>query len=131
MTDQDTVFKALADATRRSLLDELRDGPATTGELCASHTEMSRFGVMDHLRVLQEAGLIVVEPVGRTRINHLNPVPLREVYARWVRPIAEAPADELLALKAAAEARARTTDVRDRRRTRRARPRTASAGRSA
>ena len=131
MTDHDTVFKALADATRRSLLDELRDGPATTGELCASHTEMSRFGVMDHLRVLQEAGLIVVEPVGRTRINHLNPVPLREVYARWIRPIAEAPADELLALKAAAEARARTTDVRDHRRTRRARPRTATVGRSA
>src|SRR6478736_3068866 len=119
MTDQDTVFKALADATRRSLLDELRDGPATTGELCASHTEMSRFGVMDHLRVLQEAGLIVVEPVGRTRINHLNPVPIREVYQRWIQPIAEAPADELLALQAAAEARAQAPDVRDARARRR------------
>jgi DNA-binding transcriptional ArsR family regulator len=133
MADQDAVFKALADATRRSLLDELRDGPATTGELCASHTEMSRFGVMDHLRVLHEAGLIVVEPVGRTRVNHLNPVPMREVYQRWIRPIAEAPADELLALKQAAEARVRAPDVRDARSKRQAaRPRPRSAtGRSA
>ena len=131
MDEHDVVFKALADPTRRALLDELHRGAATTGELCAAHPEMSRFGVMDHLRVLHEANLIVVERAGRTRINHLNPVPLREVYARWVRPIAEAPADELLALKAAAEARARTTDVRDQRRTRRARPRTPTVGRSA
>src|SRR4051812_35353119 len=103
MTDQDTVFKALADATRRSLLDALRDGPATTGDLCASHTEMSRFGVMDHLRVLHEAGLIVVEPIGRPRMTPLTPVPTREVSQRWIRPTAEAPADELLALKRAAE----------------------------
>src|SRR3954452_18217171 len=113
MAEQEAVFKALADATRRSLLDALRDGPATTGELCASHTEMSRFGVMDHLRVLHEAGLIVVEPIGRTRVNHLNPVPIREVYQRWIRPIAEPPADELLALKRAAEVRAQAPDVRD------------------
>jgi DNA-binding transcriptional ArsR family regulator len=139
MADQDAVFKALADTTRRSLLDELRDGPATTGELCAAHTEMSRFGVMDHLRVLHEAGLIVVEPVGRTRVHHLNPVPVREVYQRWIRPIAEAPADELLALKRVAEARVQAPDVRDARAKRRAaeptakakpRPRTAT-GRSA
>src|SRR5215475_3114894 len=120
MTDQDAIFKALGDATRRSLLDALRDGPATTGELCASHTEMSRFGVMDHLRVLHEAGLIVVEPIGRTRVNHLNPVPIREVYQRWIRPIAEAQADELLALKRVAEARAQAPDVRDARARRRA-----------
>src|SRR6476620_693829 len=131
MADQDEVFKALADATRRSLLDELRDGPATTGDLCASHTEMSRFGVMDHLRVLHEAGLIVVERIGRSRVNHLNPVPLREVYGRWIRPIAESSADELLALKAVAEARAATTDVRDVRPKRPRRPRTAATGRSA
>jgi DNA-binding transcriptional ArsR family regulator len=135
MADQEAVFKALADATRRSLLDTLRDGPATTGELCASHTEMSRFGVMDHLRVLQEAGLIVVQPVGRTRVNHLNPVPIREVYQRWIQPIAEAPAEELLALKRTAEARAQAPDVRDARAKRRAarstsKPRTAT-GRSA
>jgi DNA-binding transcriptional ArsR family regulator len=130
MDERDAVFKALADPTRRALLDELRRGAATTGDLCASHPEMSRFGVMDHLRVLHEAGLIVVERVGRVRWNHLNPVPLREVYARWMRPIAEAPADELLGLKAAAEARGRATDVRDRRAAR-SRPDAAATGRSA
>jgi DNA-binding transcriptional ArsR family regulator len=115
MDEQDAVFKALADPTRRALLDELRAGSATTGALCVAHPEMSRFGVMDHLRVLHDAGLIVVERIGRVRMNHLNPVPIREVYARWIQPIAETTADELLALKGVAEARARTTDVRDRR----------------
>jgi DNA-binding transcriptional ArsR family regulator len=113
--DADLVFKALADPTRRALLDALRDRPLTTGELCAAHPEMSRFGVMSHLKVLEEAGLVLVEREGRTRWNHLNPVPFREVVARWVRPIAEAPADELIALRSAAEQRVRTTDVRDRR----------------
>jgi DNA-binding transcriptional ArsR family regulator len=113
--DADLVFKALADATRRALLDALRDGPRTTGELCASHPEMSRFGVMAHLKVLEEAGLVLVERDGRIRWNHLNPVPFREVVARWVRPIAEAPADELIGLRDVAEQRSRTSDVRDRR----------------
>ena len=124
----DLVFKALADSTRRSLLDALRDGPATTGTLSAMHPEMSRFGVMDHLRVLQEAGLITVERDGRARWNHLNPVPIREVYLRWVKPIAETSADELIGLKRVAEARRSADDVRDRPRTRDAKTRT---GRSA
>jgi DNA-binding transcriptional ArsR family regulator len=124
----DLVFKALADSTRRSLLDALRVGPATTGALCAMHPEMSRFGVMDHLRVLQEAGLITVERDGRARWNHLNPVPIREVYLRWVKPIAETSADELIGLKRVAEARRSADDVRDRPRTRDAKTRT---GRSA
>jgi DNA-binding transcriptional ArsR family regulator len=116
MSDRgDLVFKALADPTRRALLDALRDGPRTTGDLCGRHPEMSRFGVMSHLKQLEGAGLILVERVGRTRWNHLNPVPFREVVARWVRPIAEAPADELIRLREVAEERARTTDVRDRR----------------
>jgi DNA-binding transcriptional ArsR family regulator len=112
----DLVFKALADPTRRAILDQLRSGAATTGTLCASHPGMSRFGVMDHIRVLHEANLITVERVGRTRWNRLNPVPIREVYLRWVEPFAELTADELLGLKTAAERRAGTTDVRDRRR---------------
>jgi len=117
MSDRgDLVFKALADPTRRALLDALRDGPRTTGDLCAMHTEMSRFGVMSHLKSLEAAGLVLVERVGRTRWNHLNPVPFREVVARWVHPMAEAPADELIRLRAVAERRATTTDVRDRRR---------------
>jgi DNA-binding transcriptional ArsR family regulator len=131
MDNQDAVFKALADPTRRALLDALRRGSVTTGELCAAHPEMSRFGVMDHLRVLHEAGLIVVERVGRLRVNHLNPVPIREVYARWIQPIAETSADELLALKAVAEARSATTDVRDVRVKRRRQTRPAATGRSA
>jgi DNA-binding transcriptional ArsR family regulator len=110
------VFKALADPTRRALLDALRDGPRTTGDLCGRHPEMSRFGVMSHLKLLEQAGLVLVERDGRTRWNHLNPVPFREVVARWVRPIAEAPADELIRLRAVAEQRAGATDVRDRRR---------------
>jgi DNA-binding transcriptional ArsR family regulator len=115
-TPGDLVFKALADPTRRALLDALRDGPRTTGDLCGMHPEMSRFGVMSHLKQLEDAGLILVERVGRTRWNHLNPVPFREVVARWVHPIAGAPADELIRLRAVAEQRARATDVRDRRR---------------
>jgi len=113
---KDLVFRALADPTRRALLDALRDGPRTTGDLCGRHPEMSRFGVMSHLRLLEDAGLILVERVGRTRWNHLNPVPFREVVARWVRPIAEAPADELIRLRDVAEQRAAATDLRDRRR---------------
>lgn len=114
-TRGDLVFKALADPTRRALLDALRDGPRTTGDLSEMHPEMSRFGVMSHLKQLEDAGLILVERVGRSRWNHLNPVPFREVVARWVHPIAEAPADELIRLRAVAEQRARVTDVRDRR----------------
>jgi DNA-binding transcriptional ArsR family regulator len=131
MTDDDAIFKALADPTRRALLDELHRGAATTGELCAAHPEMTRFGVMDHLRVLHQAGLITVERVGRARVNRLNPVPIREVYARWIRPIAEPSADELLALKRVAEARGQTTDVRDARTVPRRRTRSAATGRSA
>jgi DNA-binding transcriptional ArsR family regulator len=117
MSDRgDPVFKALADPTRRALLDALRDGPRTTGDLCGQHPEMSRFGVMSHLKLLEQAGLVLVERDGRTRWNHLNPVPFREVVARWVRPIAEAPADELIRLRAVAEQRAAATDMRDRRR---------------
>ena len=111
---EDLVFKALADPTRRALLDALRDGPRTTGDLCGRHPEMSRFGVMSHLRSLEQAGLVLVERDGRSRWNHLNPVPFREIVARWVRPMAEASADELIRLRATAEQRAGTTDVRDR-----------------
>jgi DNA-binding transcriptional ArsR family regulator len=95
------VFKALADPTRRDLLDALRSGPRTTGELCRMHPEMTRFGVMAHLKVLETAGLVVVAREGRTRHNHLNPVPIRQIYERWVRPFAEAPALELTQLERA------------------------------
>jgi DNA-binding transcriptional ArsR family regulator len=97
------VWRALASPWRRRLLDRLRTAPATTGELAAGLPELSRFAVMQHLAVLTEAGLVLPERRGRDRLNHLNPVPLREWYERWVQPLADTGAAELLALKRAAE----------------------------
>ena len=99
---RDAVWKALADPTRRTVLDELRRGPRTTGDLC-SLFEMTRFGVMKHLRILEEAGLVLVERKGRERWTHLNPVPIRQIYRRWIRPFEEEPSDRLLRLKRVAE----------------------------
>jgi DNA-binding transcriptional ArsR family regulator len=80
----DDVFKALADPNRRKLLDRLfkRDGQ-TLGELC-ERVDMTRFGVMKHLRVLEEAGLVVSEKRGREKLHYLNPMPIRLVHDRWV-----------------------------------------------
>ena len=102
---EDAVFHALADATRRRLLDELRIGPRTTGELCDAIPGMSRFGVMDHLGVLVGAGLVIATRHGRERVNHLNPVPLEALYERWMQPFAAPVARELLALESAATKR--------------------------
>jgi DNA-binding transcriptional ArsR family regulator len=95
----DTIFKALADPTRRSLLDELfrRDGQ-TLSELEARF-EMSRFGVMKHLKQLEEAGLVVTRRRGREKLHYLNPVPIRLVHDRWVSKYAEPWAAELSGLK--------------------------------
>jgi DNA-binding transcriptional ArsR family regulator len=82
--DDDRVFKALADPSRRRLLDLLfeRDGQTLT-EL-ESRLAMTRFGVMKHLRQLEEAGLVVSRKVGRTRVHHLNPVPIQQIHDRWI-----------------------------------------------
>ncbi len=98
----ESVFKALADPTRRAILDRLRHGPVTTGGLVEPF-DMSRYGVMKHLKVLEEAGLVVVRREGRERFNHLNAVPLRRVYERWVRRFAGQDAAGLLALAEVAE----------------------------
>ena len=84
MDDDDLVFKALADPTRRLLLDRLfeRDG-RTLAEL-TSEVEMTRFGVMKHLNVLEEAGLITTRKVGREKLHYLNPIPIRLVHDRWI-----------------------------------------------
>src|SRR5512137_591336 len=84
MTDDDLVFKALADPTRRLLLDLLfaRDG-RTLSELEAE-VEMTRFGVMKHLRVLEDAELVVSRRSGREKLHFLNPVPIRLVHDRWI-----------------------------------------------
>src|SRR5262245_28176165 len=97
----DAVFRALADDTRRRLLDELRVAPRTTGELAARVPGMSRFGVMDHLTVLVDAGLVIPTRRGRERVNHLNPVPIQAIVERWMAPFAAPVARELLALEAA------------------------------
>jgi DNA-binding transcriptional ArsR family regulator len=87
--DDDHVFRALADPTRRHLLDRLfeRDGRSLT-EL-ESELEMTRFGVMKHLRVLEEAGLVVSRRSGRTKLHFLNPVPIRLIHDRWITKYAE------------------------------------------
>lgn len=96
--EDDRLWKALADPTRRAILDRLRGRPAPTGRL-AEGFALTRFGVMKHLRVLQEAGLVLVEERGRERWNHLNPVPVRDLYRRWIRPFEEEDADRLLRIK--------------------------------
>jgi len=97
--DGDRVFKALADPTRRALLDRLfeRDGQTLT-EL-ESRLEMTRFGVMKHLRVLEEAGLVVSRKAGRTRLHYLNPVPIQQIHDRWIGKYTEHRATALAALK--------------------------------
>jgi DNA-binding transcriptional ArsR family regulator len=97
------VWRALASPWRRRLLDLLRDAPATTGALATELPELSRFAVMQHLGVLADAGLVIAERRGRDRLNHLNAVPLREWYERWVRPLADSDSAALLALKRTAE----------------------------
>lgn len=99
------VFKALADPTRRRLMDLLRLGPRTTGELCSAFAGLSRFAVMKHLRVLIEAGLVLTSKEGRVVQNHLNAVPLRRVYERWVSKYESAWAESMVSLKRSIERR--------------------------
>ncbi len=99
MDREDVIWRALADPTRRHILDLLRRQPRTTGELVAAISDMTRFGVMKHLSVLEEAGLVVVRKRGKYRWNFLNPVPIRRIYERWMQPMAEAPAVSLLKLE--------------------------------
>lgn len=100
------LWRALANPVRRQLLDALTDGPRTTGDLADVAPGLSRFAVMQHLGVLTDAGLVVVRRRGRHRFNHLNPVPLRRWYERWVTPFADRTAAELLSLQRTVEAAA-------------------------
>jgi DNA-binding transcriptional ArsR family regulator len=95
----DEVFRALADPTRRSLLDELfeRDGQSLT-EL-EERLPMTRFGVMKHLRVLEEAGLVVSRKSGREKLHFLNPVPIRLIHDRWIDKYTERHVAALVDLK--------------------------------
>jgi len=82
--DDDAVFKALADPTRRYLLDRLYERDGRTLTELESELEMTRFGVMKHLRVLEDAGLVVTRRAGREKQHFLNPVPIRLVHDRWI-----------------------------------------------
>jgi DNA-binding transcriptional ArsR family regulator len=103
MTDDDRVFKALAHPTRRFLLDRLfeRDGRTLT-EL-ESEQELTRFGVMQHLRVLEEANLVVTRRSGREKLHFLNPVPIRQVHDRWIDKYTERQVSALVDLKSELE----------------------------
>jgi len=95
----DEVFRALADPTRRSLLDELYKEDGQTLGALERRLPMTRFGVMKHLRVLEEAGLMVTQRRGREKLHFLNPVPIRLVHDRWVSKYAEPWAATLTGLK--------------------------------
>jgi len=99
MSDADLLFKALADPGRRKLMDRLHahDGQ-TLGELC-QHLDMSRQGVTQHLALLEAANLIAVKWRGREKLHFLNPVPLQEIYDRWIRKFERPRLKALRALK--------------------------------
>ena len=101
--DNDIVWKALSDPTRRKILDVLRSGPKTTTEIVEAFPDMTRHAVMKHIDVLRSATLINTRQDstkdGRTRENSLNPVPIREIYERWMGPFAEMWSSTLLRLK--------------------------------
>jgi len=99
VTEDDRVFKALADPTRRFLLDQLfaRDGRTLTQ--LESELEMSRFGVMKHLRILEDAGLVITRRSGREKLHFLNPVPIRLIHDRWIDKYRERQVSALADLK--------------------------------
>jgi DNA-binding transcriptional ArsR family regulator len=103
VSDEDRVFRALADPTRRSLLDRLfeRDGRTLTD--LEHGMDMTRFGVMKHLRVLEDAGLVVPLRRGREKLHFLNPVPIRLIHDRWIDKYRERRASALADLKAELE----------------------------
>ena len=103
--DLDHVWKALADPTRRQILDLLRDGPRQTTELVEQFPKLSRFAVMKHLDVLREAGLVNTRREGRLRINTLNAAPLREILERWIGKYEALWSNTLLRVRDAAESK--------------------------
>jgi DNA-binding transcriptional ArsR family regulator len=97
--DLDAVWKALSDPTRRAILDLLHNGPQITTQIVDAFPQLTRFGVMKHIDVLRDAGLITTREEGRQRVNSLNAVPIRQIYERWVSRYQEFWADSLLRLK--------------------------------
>jgi DNA-binding transcriptional ArsR family regulator len=103
VTDDDLVFKALADPTRRFLLDLLFDRDGRTLTELESGLEMTRFGVMKHLKVLEDAGLVVTRRSGREKLHFLNPVPIRLIHDRWIDKYTERHVSALVDLKSRLE----------------------------
>ena len=101
--DLDQIWKALADGTRRTILDFLRSGPKPTTAIVEQFPDLSRFAVMKHLDVLRQAALVVTREEGRQRINSLNAVPIRMIYERWVNKYEGIWANALLRVKEATE----------------------------
>lgn len=98
-SQEDRVFKALSHRRRREMLDVLKDNPQTTGALCERFADIDRCTVMQHLKVLEDADLIIVRRAGRERWNHLNPMPIRDIHDRWIGPYAAYAVERLAALK--------------------------------
>src|SRR5207237_9774989 len=99
MLDMDDVFRALADPTRRGLLDELFRADGQTLTALEGRLPMTRFGVMKHLKQLEDAGLVLTRRRGREKLHFLNPVPIRLVHDRWVSKYAEPWAASMSELK--------------------------------
>jgi DNA-binding transcriptional ArsR family regulator len=116
LLDLDPVWRALANPVRRRMLDVLRDGPQTTGDVAAYFPDLSRFAVMQHLGVLEEGGLIIPHRDGRQRFNYLNPVPIQQIADRWVNRYQGAWSDALIALKATLEREGLSARTRSKRR---------------
>jgi uncharacterized protein YndB with AHSA1/START domain/DNA-binding transcriptional ArsR family regulator len=113
--EEEAVFRALADPSRRLLLDLLFERDGRTLKELESELPMTRFGVMKHLRVLQEAGLIATRKVGRERLHYLNPVPIQLISDRWLNKYSAARTSALAALKTALEGgHAMTTEAKPR-----------------
>ena len=101
--ESETVWRALASPHRRKVLDLLREGPRTTGDLARQLPDLSRFAVMQHLGVLEQADLVLFRREGRQRFNYANAIPLRQIYERWVEPLGSSAAETALHLKRYAE----------------------------
>jgi DNA-binding transcriptional ArsR family regulator len=96
----DPIFKALADSRRRQILDLLKEAPRTTGQLCEQFEgSLDRCTVMQHIGVLERAGLIIARREGRNRWNYLNAAPFKEIYDRWISPYASEAVELLARLK--------------------------------
>lgn len=96
---EDAIFKALANGKRRQMLDAIKHAPLTTGALCEKFPEMDRCTVMQHLKVLEEADLIIPRKEGRERWNHLNALPIQAIHDRWISQYAGHAMNVLTALK--------------------------------